>query len=215
MKNSSFPFKRLLLVLLIVLAAGAAFIAPWVSAVLLVPALIIVSWPNQAAQAPLLELDRLLDQVGRGSLVERLPHELSAPTLEAIRVNLNSVLDQTETAFREILGAMSASSETGTGAACKRPACTAPSRMCLTRCRPCSIKLPRRRNRSPGKRYCRKYSCAPNVGCLWRLTMSGRRFARSATIRPVPKYWPLNSPAQPAAWPRPPIACRAPLVVRR
>jgi methyl-accepting chemotaxis protein len=31
--------------------------------------------------------------------------------LEAIRVNMNLVLDQTETAFREILGAMSASSE--------------------------------------------------------------------------------------------------------
>lgn len=111
MKSSSFPFKRLSLALLIGGAAGAAFIAPWAPAVLLVPVLLIVFWPESAVRAPLLELDRLLDRVGQGQLVERLPHKLNESTLEAIRVNLNSVLDQTETTFREILGALSASSE--------------------------------------------------------------------------------------------------------
>lgn len=111
MKNSSFPFRRLLLALLITGGAGAAFIAPWGPALLLIPALIVLVWPDTAGQAPLVELDRLLDQVGQGQLVGRLPHALETPRLEAIRVNLNSVLDQTETTFREILGALSASSE--------------------------------------------------------------------------------------------------------
>src|SRR5664279_3488575 len=111
MKNSSFHSRRLLLALLIGLGAGAPFIAPWAPAVLLIPALIVLLWPESASQAPLLELDRLLDQVGQGQLVGRLPHEIDTPRLEAIRVNLNSVLDQTETTFREILGALSASSE--------------------------------------------------------------------------------------------------------
>jgi methyl-accepting chemotaxis protein len=111
MTNSSFPYKRLILALLIAGGAGAAFVAPWAAAVLLIPALIVLIWPGAGGQAPLMELDRLLAQVGQGQLVGRLPHELDAPRLEEIRVNLNSVLDQTETTFREILGALSASSE--------------------------------------------------------------------------------------------------------
>lgn len=111
MKNSSFPFKRLLLALLIAGAAGAAFVAPWAPLTLLIPALILLFWPDSASQAPLLELDGLLDQVGRGQVVGRLPHEFDTPRLETIRINLNSVLDQTETAFREILGGLSASAE--------------------------------------------------------------------------------------------------------
>ncbi|MEW6163820.1 MAG: methyl-accepting chemotaxis protein [Pseudomonadota bacterium] len=57
------------------------------------------------------ELDRLLKRYGAGELVTRLPREVDSPTLDSIRINLNSVLDQTETAFREILGGMAASSE--------------------------------------------------------------------------------------------------------
>jgi methyl-accepting chemotaxis protein len=75
------------------------------------PALILLFWPDRVSQAPLLELDGLLDQVGQGQVVGRLPHEFDTPRLEAIRINLNSVLDQTETAFREILGGLSASAE--------------------------------------------------------------------------------------------------------
>lgn len=111
MKNSSFPFKSVLLALLILLGAGAAFWAPWAPAILLLPALVMVFWPTSAADSPLVEVDTLLNKVGQGRLVDRLPNELASPRLETIRINLNSVLDQTETAFREMLGALAASSE--------------------------------------------------------------------------------------------------------
>jgi methyl-accepting chemotaxis protein len=62
-------------------------------------------------RAFLAELDRVLKRGGAGELVSRLPRQVGDPVLDAIRVNLNSVLDQTETAFREILGGMAASSE--------------------------------------------------------------------------------------------------------
>lgn len=112
MKNSSFPFKRAATALLLVAGAGGAFYSPWLSAGLLAVVLLLVIWPGQAeGGAALNDLDELLRKVGEGGLVARLPHKVDSPTLESIRVNLNSVLDQTETTFREILGAMSASSE--------------------------------------------------------------------------------------------------------
>ena len=111
MKNSSLPFKRLAIGLLLLAALGSAFLAPWAPAACLVPALILLFWPEGAGDTPLAKLDELMQQVGRGRLTARLPHTLSDARLEAIRVNLNSLLDQTETAFREILGAMAASSE--------------------------------------------------------------------------------------------------------
>ena len=111
MKNSFFLSRRFFLGLLLGLALAAAFVAPWAPALCLLPALILLYWPDRDAQAPLMQLDQLLHQVGRGELVERMPHAVNSKTLEAIRINLNSVLDQTETAFREILGAMNASSE--------------------------------------------------------------------------------------------------------
>lgn len=110
MKNSSFPFKRLLLALLICLGAGVAFLAPWAPAAVLIPALLIFLWPDRATANPLHELDSLLNKISQGQLVERLPHKLESPRLETIRINLNSVLDQTETAFREMLAALGASS---------------------------------------------------------------------------------------------------------
>ncbi|MFZ2266433.1 MAG: methyl-accepting chemotaxis protein [Azonexus sp.] len=111
MKNSSFPFRRALAALLLLAGLGMAFLSPWWAALFLVPLLLLIVWPETGAAAPLIELDQLLDRVVHGDLVARLPHTLREPRLEAIRVNLNSVLDQTETAFREILGAMGASSE--------------------------------------------------------------------------------------------------------
>jgi len=110
MKNSSSPFKRLILAALIVLGLAAGFFAPWAPALFLVPALLLAFWPDQVAGESLSELDDLLQEVGGGKLTGRLPHALAAARLEKIRTNLNSVLDQTETAFREILGAMAASS---------------------------------------------------------------------------------------------------------
>jgi methyl-accepting chemotaxis protein len=111
MKSSSFPFRKLLLALLLVAGAGAAFLAPWAPLLALLPALLVLFWPGSAEDLPLGQLDQLLLDVGQGKLVGRLPNALQSATLESIRVNLNSVLDQTETSFREILGAMSGSSE--------------------------------------------------------------------------------------------------------
>ncbi|GAB1393665.1 hypothetical protein MASR1M60_18290 [Rhodocyclaceae bacterium] len=56
-------------------------------------------------------LDHLLGQCCDGNLVNRLPHELDDVKLDTIRRDLNAVLDQTETAFREIIGGMLASAE--------------------------------------------------------------------------------------------------------
>ncbi|MBP5985743.1 MAG: chemotaxis protein [Azonexus sp.] len=111
MKNwSSLSKIRFLLAPLLLAAAGLAFVVPWGAVVCLAVALIVLFWPATATNAELAKLDELLKQVGQGKLVTRLPHALVNPTLESIRVNMNSALDQTETAFREILGAMKASS---------------------------------------------------------------------------------------------------------
>ncbi len=59
----------------------------------------------------LVSLDALLRQNSAGELVGRLPKAVNDPVLDAIRINFNSVLDQVETAFREILGGMAASGE--------------------------------------------------------------------------------------------------------
>src|SRR5574343_187119 len=111
MKNSSSRSKaNWLLVPLLLAAAGLAFVTPWATLACLLPALLILFWPATAARAEMSKLDELLRQVGQGELVARLPQAMADPTLESIRVNMNSVLDQTETTFREILGAMQASS---------------------------------------------------------------------------------------------------------
>lgn len=111
MKNSSSRSKtRLILAILLFLALGLGFVSPWAAAACLLAALILLFWPNAASASELSKLDALLNQVNKGQLVARLPYAMGDPTLEKIRVNLNSALDQTETAFREILGAMKASS---------------------------------------------------------------------------------------------------------
>src|SRR5574343_955146 len=112
MKNSSFRSRRQLpLAILLLLAAGLAFVSPCAAVGALAVALLVLLWPGAASSAgDLAKIDALLKKVGRGELLARLPHAMADPTLEAIRVNLNSVLDQTETAFREILGALQASS---------------------------------------------------------------------------------------------------------
>ncbi|MDE2440384.1 MAG: chemotaxis protein [Betaproteobacteria bacterium] len=112
MKNSSFLSRRQLsLLLLLLLAAGLAFVSPWAVIGVLSVALLLLLWPGASStQGDLANLDALLKRVVGGELVARLPHAMTDPTLDAIRVNLNSVLDQTETAFREILGTLNASS---------------------------------------------------------------------------------------------------------
>jgi methyl-accepting chemotaxis protein len=70
------------------------------------------NWFSRSDQRAFLdELDQLLKRYGAGELVARQPRQASDPTLDSIRTNLNALLDQTETTFREILGGMRASSE--------------------------------------------------------------------------------------------------------
>jgi len=122
MKNSSSRSKaQLFLAILLLLALGLGFLSPWASAACLAVALLVLLWPNASSVKELSTLDALLRQVGKGELVARLPHAMGDPTLESIRVNLNSALDQTETAFREILGAMQASSTGRTWRRLQRP----------------------------------------------------------------------------------------------
>lgn len=112
MKNSSSPFKsKLALAALLLLAAGVGFVSPWASAGAILLALPVIFWPRTNTQAELRKLDELLTRIGHGELVMRLPETMKDPVLEPIRVNLNSALDQTETAFREIIGAMQASAK--------------------------------------------------------------------------------------------------------
>lgn len=111
MKNSSFPYKRLVLGALLLAGMAAAYYAPWAPLVCLVPALLLLFWPDTQAASALQELEQLLGKVNQGELVHRMPRALSDAQLESLRINMNSVLDQTETAFREILGAMAAHSE--------------------------------------------------------------------------------------------------------
>ncbi|HTH40244.1 MAG TPA: hypothetical protein VL968_05600, partial [Rhodocyclaceae bacterium] len=79
-------------------------------------------------------------KISKGELVHRIPHTLDDPVLNQIRINLNSALDQTETAFREILGGMKPLPRNATSAVCNPRVCMAPSRKCWFKCRSWWIK---------------------------------------------------------------------------
>jgi methyl-accepting chemotaxis protein len=113
MPNWFSPFKQRLFAALIVVGAGiCTFWSPWACASLATAAVVILLLPSgsDANQGAMRDLDRLLQEIGQGHLQHRLPHAFRDPVLESMRVNLNSALDQTETAFREILGSTEASS---------------------------------------------------------------------------------------------------------
>lgn len=112
MKNLFSRFdRRLLAPGLIGLGMVAAFWSQWAALVPLAGAIaILILRPSGAQARQLHDVDALLQQIVAGKLVARLPRAFDDPLLESIRVNLNSALDQTETAFREILGGMRASS---------------------------------------------------------------------------------------------------------
>ncbi|MCB1890275.1 MAG: chemotaxis protein [Rhodocyclaceae bacterium] len=109
MKSLSSRFERRHLALVaVVAAAGLAFWTPWAALAACALAAVVLLAPARRGDDALNQLDGLMHQVGQGQLQERMPREFSDPVLESIRVDLNSALDQTETAFREILGAMDA-----------------------------------------------------------------------------------------------------------
>ncbi len=98
------------LVLLLV-AAGLGFVGPWYALAPLALAAILLVLPGGGDGHELAELKVLTQKIKDGRLEARLPKSYANPALEEIRINLNSALDQTETAFREMLGGMEASTD--------------------------------------------------------------------------------------------------------
>ncbi len=112
MKNLFSRFERRHVALgLIALGAALAFWEAWAAVPALLLAMLLLVLPSAQGSGFLGELDALLGQGRDGALVGRLPNAVDDPKLESIRQNINSVLDQTETAFREILGGMKATAE--------------------------------------------------------------------------------------------------------
>jgi len=102
--------RRLGITLLLAAGATAAFWSPWAVVAASILALILLFLPQSSgSHAATHDLHTLLAEIVQGKLEHRLPRAFNDPTLDAIRINLNSALDQTETAFREILGATEAS----------------------------------------------------------------------------------------------------------
>lgn len=110
MKNSSSRFdRRAGLLVLLSLGIAGAFWSPWLTIASCTLAAIVLLLPTAASNAPTREIQALLEEVGEGKLGRRLPHAFADPILDSIRINLNSALDQTETSFRETIGATEAS----------------------------------------------------------------------------------------------------------
>jgi len=95
---------------LLVAGAGLGFLGPWYALPPLFLAALLMALPS-ADGKELDEINLVLQKVRDGELMSRLPRAYDDPHLESIRVNINSSLDQTETAFREMLNAMEASTK--------------------------------------------------------------------------------------------------------
>jgi methyl-accepting chemotaxis protein len=106
---SRFEARRWPAFALVVAGAGLAFLDPLYALPPLVLAALLLALPGAARQSRLQELNDLMHKVQSGQLVHRMPERIDDPLLDAIRVSINSSLDQTESAFREMLGAMEAS----------------------------------------------------------------------------------------------------------
>ncbi|MFG1490112.1 methyl-accepting chemotaxis protein, partial [Oceanospirillum sp. HFRX-1_2] len=65
--------------------------------------------PRKSPEVTLIR--ELFEKVADGRLEQRLPQSMTDPELDQLRISINSALDQTETAFREILGAIQASGD--------------------------------------------------------------------------------------------------------
>jgi len=97
------------ILILLLATGGLAFVSPWYALAPLLAAIVLLFLPTSSSRQHLDDLNDLLTKIKDGWLVSRMPQNVPDPTLEKIRINLNASLDQTETAFREMLGAMEAS----------------------------------------------------------------------------------------------------------
>lgn len=111
MKNwfSHFEQRRWFILVLLLAGAGLSFAGPWLALAPLLAAALLLLLPASSGKGKLNELNALLKKVKDGWLGSRLPQSSPDPIQEEIRVNINASLDQTETAFREMLGALEAS----------------------------------------------------------------------------------------------------------
>ena len=107
---SRFETRRWPLASLIAVAAGLMWWSPMAALAPLLLGFVLVSWPTRDGNA-VGELGTLLDGVATGKLSDRAPRAQHEPGIERLRTRLNASLDQTETAFREMLGGMEATIE--------------------------------------------------------------------------------------------------------
>ncbi|MBN9424628.1 MAG: chemotaxis protein [Candidatus Accumulibacter sp. 66-26] len=103
--------RRALAIVFLLAGAGLGFLDPWYALPALLVAALLLALPHATSNQALGEINALLARAKDGQLTHRLPHSLNDPVLDAIRININASLDQTETAFREMLGAMEASTQ--------------------------------------------------------------------------------------------------------
>jgi len=108
---SHFEQRRWLALALLLAGAGLTFLSPWYALPALALAALLLVLPAASGRREFEALNGLLQKVKDGELVHRMPRSIADPLLDEIRININSSLDQTETAFREMLGAMEASTE--------------------------------------------------------------------------------------------------------
>ena len=111
MKNwfSHFEQRRWFILVLLLAGAGLGFVGPWFALAPLLAAALLLLLPASSGKDKLNELNALLKKVKDGWVGSRLPQSYPDPVQDEIRINLNACLDQTEAAFREMLGALEAS----------------------------------------------------------------------------------------------------------
>lgn len=112
MKNWFSQFSRYFLPVLLLVAGAVASL--WQPMAAVATSLLAAAWLVALSFSPrknpeIAQVRELLEKVADGRLEQRLPMRMLDPELEQLRISINSALDQTETAFREILGAVQAS----------------------------------------------------------------------------------------------------------
>lgn len=112
MKNWFSQSSRYLFPALFLIAGSV--ISFWLPEAAVISAILAAVWLILLALNPrknpeITQIRTLFEKVAEGRLEQRLPQSMVDPELEELRISINSALDQTETAFREILGAIQAS----------------------------------------------------------------------------------------------------------